>query len=124
MREKDNTQGREKSPKDPVNSAELLSPTDLLDHPTMPLSMIQDEDPGSFNLHWKGVRAGFMDRTRGGRWNMLIILEHPDQSVTQYSAGYRTIEEAVVKLTQWVPTLEGRPVSPAEALQVKAAFNH
>ena len=98
-------------------------PEDLLLHPLMPISMTRDnEEPEAYNLCWKGVRAGFMDRTRSGRWDMLVILEHPDGSVTQHSASYHSIQEALEKLRRWTPTLEGRPVSTEEALNIRAAF--
>lgn len=94
---------------------------DLLKHEAMPLTMTRNGE-GNCNLDWNGVRAGFLEQTRNGRLEMLLILEHEDGSVIQHSARYRNQDEAVEALRVWTPTRDGVEVTPEEARHIRAAF--
>ena len=107
--------------KTPVKRRKNSQPPGEIGHGTLPLRAELQED-GAYRVLWKDTTAGLMNRTRSGRWEMLVILEHPDGGITQHSAGFRNTDEALEELPGWMPTREGRRMSKPEALELNAAF--
>ena len=102
---------------------------DLIQHPNLPMKMNR-YDRQDFNVYWQGVRAGYMDQRQSPEgssetyWDFMIALEHPDGSVIQNMAWFRSVEDALEQLRKWTPVQDGVEMDMGRAQELRAAFNH
>ena len=96
----------------------------MIDHPHLPLTMTahRDED---YNLHWKGRRAGFVDRRQepdgSVRWEIYLGLKHPDGAHYDLNDVAASPQEAAQHLRDHTPRERVVPVMLWRALQLIAS---